>query len=391
MNDDVRRAWAYLSRVAEPPCGPLYALIEEVGAEEAAAMVRRREFPDGFESISEATAGRVAEERAETDLAHMANLGGRLVTPDDDEWPAAALQPLAERLVAEGQDVHADEVRELRPSALWVVGAGRLDELLERSVAMIGTRAPSSYGERVTDEFAGDLSAEGFTIVSGGAYGIDGAAHRAALSADGPTVAFVAGGLDRPYPAGHAGLFRRIAASGLVVSEYPPGAVPARFRFLNRNRIVGTVTRGVVVVEAGFRSGTKNTATWARRRGVPVCAVPGPITAATSVTCHQLIRGGEAELVTRASEVIEMAGRIGELASEREVPMRPTDGLEGPALRVYDALPARSALPLSEIAIAAGLPARAVMGQLALLEVKGLVRRDGALWRLGGGTDSSPP
>ncbi|BDH56857.1 DNA-processing protein DprA [Tsukamurella sp. PLM1] len=287
--------------------------------------------------------------------------------------------------------MHADEVRELRPSALWVVGAGRLDELLERSVAMIGTRAPSSYGERVTDEFAGDLSAEGFTIVSGGAYGIDGAAHRAALSADGPTVAFVAGGLDRPYPAGHAGLFRRIAASGLVVSEYPPGAVPARFRFLNRNRIVGTVTRGVVVVEAGFRSGTKNTATWARRRGVPVCAVPGPITAATSVTCHQLIRGGEAELVTRASEVIEMAGRIGELASEREVPMRPTDGLEGPALRVYDALPARSALPLSEIAIAAGLPARAVMGQLALLEVKGLVRRDGALWRLGGGTDSSPP
>lgn len=382
MTDDVRRAWAYLSRVAEPPCGSLVALVEEVGPEAAADMVRRQEFADGFEAVADGTVGRAQEDRAEADLAHIAHLGGRLVTPDDEEWPEPALRRLAERLPSEDTE-HEDEVRELRPVALWAVGRGRLDELLERSVAMVGTRAPSRYGERVTDDFAGDLAAEGFTIVSGGAYGIDGAAHRAALAAEGPTVAFVAGGLDRPYPAGHAGLFRRIAETGLLVSEYPPGGVPARHRFLNRNRIVGTATGGVVVVEAGFRSGTRNTATWARRRRVPVCAVPGPVTAATSVSCHQLIREG-AVLVTRSAEVIEEVGRIGELALELEVPARPTDGLDGVALRVHGALPAKSALPVSEIAVIAGLPARAVMGQLALLETKGLVRRDGALWRLDG-------
>lgn len=380
MTDEVRRAWAYLSRVAEPPCGQLVSLIDAVGPVVAADMVRRQEFADGFAEVADGTVGRAQTDRADADLAHIAQLGGRLVTPDDEEWPERALRPLAERVPSESTG-HEDEVRELRPVALWVIGGGRLDELLERSVAIVGTRAPSSYGERVTDQFAGDLAAEGFTIVSGGAYGIDGVAHRAALAADGPTVALVAGGLDRPYPAGHAGLFRRIADTGLLVSEYPPGGVPARHRFLNRNRIVGTATGGVVVVEAGFRSGTKNTATWARRRGIPVCAVPGPVTAATSVTCHQLIRDG-AVLVTRSAEVVEEVGRIGELALELPVPSRPTDGLDGPALRVHGALPAKSALPVTEIAVLAGLPARAVMGQLALLESRGLVRRDGALWRL---------
>lgn len=380
MNGSERLAWAYLSRVAEPPCGQLVALVESVGPEAAADMVRRREFPDGFANVAEATAGRADTDRAESDLAHMAHLGGRLLTPYDEEWPEGRFERMAARTPT-ADTTHEDEVRELRPIALWVIGKGRLDDLLERSVAMVGTRAPSSYGERVTDDFAGDLSAEGFTIVSGGAYGIDGTAHRATLAAEGSTVAFVAGGLDRPYPAGHAGLFRRIAESGLLVSEYPPGMVPARHRFLNRNRVVGISTGGVVVVEAGFRSGTKNTATWAKRRDVPVCAVPGPITVATSVTCHQLIRDG-ATLVSRSSEVIEEVGRIGELALELDVPARPTDSLEGAALRVYDALPAKSALPVSEIAVVAGLPARAVMSQLALLESKGLVTRDGALWRL---------
>lgn len=388
MNDDERRAWAYLSRVAEPPCGPLVALIDMVGAVSAADMVRRREFPDGFESVADATAGRYGTDRAAADLAHMAHLGGRLVTPADDEWPTLPFQRLVERSPSEDTD-HDDEVRELRPTALWIVGKGRLDELLERSVSIVGTRAPSQYGERVTDEFASDLVAEGFTIVSGGAYGIDGVAHRAALAAGGSSVAFLAGGLDRPYPAGHAGLFRRIAEEGALVSEYPPGTVPGRHRFLNRNRIVGISTGGVVVVEAGFRSGTKNTATWAKRRGVPVCAVPGPVNVATSVTCHQLIREKAAVLVTRSGEVIEEVGRMGELALELDVPARPTDVLDGPELRVHDALPARSSLSVPEIATASGLPARAVMVHLARLELKGLVTSQGALWRLARQADMS--
>ncbi|WP_040768132.1 DNA-processing protein DprA [Tsukamurella sp. 1534] len=378
--DGARVAWAYLSRVAEAPCGPLIGLIDAVGAEAAADMVRRREFPEEFVDVLEATAARADRVRAEADLEHIGHLGGRLVTPDDEEWPEYRFGELALKNQTP-QMTHEDEWRELRPVALWVIGHGRLDDLLERSASMVGTRAPSSYGERVADQFAGDLSAQGFTIVSGGAYGIDGAAHRAALAAGGPTLAFVAGGLDRPYPAGHAGLFRRIGEEGAVVSEYPPGTVPGRHRFLNRNRLVGIATRGVLVVEAGFRSGTRNTATWAKHRAIPVCAVPGPITAATSVTCHQLIRDG-ATLVTRCEEVVEAVGTIGEIAPEIDAPVRATDDLDGPALRVHDALPARSALPASEIAAIAGLPGRAVIGQLALLESKGLVTRDGALWRL---------
>ncbi|CAM3730641.1 DNA-processing protein DprA [Tsukamurella strandjordii] len=384
--DGARRAWAYLSRVAEPPCAPLIALVDTVGPEAAAQAVRRREFPSGFEDVAEATSARADRDRAEADLAHVGHLGGRLVTPDDEEWPEYRLSVLHARERTPAMD-HEDQWRELRPLALWVVGQGRLDELLDRSVAMVGTRAPSGYGERVADQFAGDLSAEGFTIVSGGAYGIDGVAHRAALAAGGPTVAFVAGGVDRPYPAGHARLFRRIGEDGAVVSEYPPGTVPAKHRFLQRNRMVGTVPGGVVVIEAGLRSGTRNTATWAKRRDVPVCAVPGPITVATSVTCHRLIRDG-ARLVTRSAEVVEEVGRIGELAAERAVTARPTDGLGPAELRVYDALPARSGLPASEVAAVAGLPARAVLGHLAMLDAKGLITKDGALWRLRSSADA---
>jgi len=218
-------------------------------------------------------------------------------------------------------------------------------------------------------------------VISGGAYGIDGAAHRGALGSDGQTVAVLAGGIDVLYPAGHSALLHRIGTSGLLVTEYPPGVRPARHRFLTRNRLVAALSSATIVVEAGLRSGAANTAAWARALGRVVCAVPGPVTSAASAGCHVLLRNG-AELVTRADEVVEIVGRAGEFAEDQPHPSGPLDGLTDTERQVYEALPARGARSPDEIAVSSGLPPAAVLGPLAMLEIAGLARRQDGRWRL---------
>ena len=171
----------------------------------------------------------------------------------------------------------------------------------------------------------------GATVVSGAAIGIDGAAHRGALAVDGATVAVLACGVDRVYPAAHATLLERIAATGLVVSEYPPGSVPARHRFLVRNRLIAALGAGTVVVEAALRSGAQRTAADTEALGRLVMAVPGPVTSGPSAGCHQLIRDG-ALLVTSADDVLEAVGRLGvDLAPEPDLPgARARTGSAGP-------------------------------------------------------------
>lgn len=210
-------------------------------------------------------------------------------------------------------------------------------------------------------------------------YGIDGAAHRAALALDGITVAVLAGGVDVPYPAGHSALLHRISGAGLIISEYPPGVRPARHRFLTRNRLVAALSRATVVVEAGLRSGAANTAAWARAMGRVVAAVPGPVTSAASAGCHQLLRQN-AELVTRADEIVEIVGRMGELAVEPEHPSSPLDRITDTERVVFEALPGRGSAGVDQIATAAALPARCVLGPLAALEVAGLARQRDGRW-----------
>jgi len=210
---------------------------------------------------------------------------------------------------------------------------------------------------------------------------IDGAAHRATLATDGFTVAVLAGGIDVPYPSGHAGLLHRIGQDGLVVSEYPPGVRPARHRFLTRNRLVAALSGATVVVEAGARSGAANTAAWARALGRAVCAVPGPVTSAASVGCHVLLRD-EANLVTRAADVVELIGRVGELAPDEERPQSLLDGLGEAEQRVYEALPARGRRTADQIAVASGLAPTQVLGPLSMLEVCGLIHRVDGYWKL---------
>ncbi|WP_405165935.1 DNA-processing protein DprA [Nocardia sp. NBC_01499] len=352
-----RLAWVYLSRVVSGPCAALSALIESVGVIEAARAVRECDLP---ESLRGPTEQRRGTDTAARDLDLMERIGGRVVTPDDPEWPAWRLLGLAQ--LDSGRDRDGAV-----PLVLWVRGPRSLLESSERALAVVGARCSSGYGNQVTGEIAGDLAAKGWTIVSGAAFGIDGMAHRAALAVGGSTIAVLACGVDRPYPAQHDRLLAEIAATGLVVSEYPPGTTAHKHQFLARNRLVAALADGVLVVEAGLRSGARNTVKWARRLGRPALAVPGPVTSASSVGCHRMIREGEALLVTRAEEVIDEAGPLrlplpGSTAS-------PKDSLSGEEALVFAALPKIGSRTPRELAEQSGLSLPTVRAALSALEL----------------------
>ena len=356
MSPDGRAlAWAYLSRVAEPPCPGLAALVAGVGPVEAADRVRCGLVDDELAKVTEA---RREIDRTAEDLDLLVSRGGRLITPDDDEWPVLAF-------AAFGGSTTLARPRGGPPMVLWALGPERLDEITPRAAAVVGTRAATTYGEHVAAELAAGLVERDVAVVSGGAYGIDGSAHRAALAAEGITVAVLAGGIDVAYPAGHSALLHRISRHGLLITEYPPGTRPARHRFLTRNRLVAAVAGAVVVVEAGLRSGAANTAAWARALGRVVTAVPGPVTSSASAGCHALLRQG-AELVTRADDIVELVGRIGELADEEPRPTTPLDALSDTERQVYEALPGRGAATIDQIAVASG--ANAALKAEALAE-----------------------
>lgn len=369
--DAVRRAWAYLSRVAESPCPALTAFVAGHGPVEAAARIKAGAMPS---ELVGRIAARVHIDTASEDLEMLDRRGGRLITPDDTEWPHLAFT------VFDNDEVQRRESGR-HPMVLWAIGPARLDEVAARGAAIVGTRAATAYGEHVAADLSAGLAERNVAVVSGAAYGIDGAAHRAALGVDGVTVAVLAGGIDVPYPAGHSALLHRVCGTGLVVSEYPPGMRPARHRFLIRNRLVAALSGATVVVEAGLRSGAANTAAWAEAMGRVVCAVPGPVTSAASTGCHVLLRRG-AQLISRPEEIIEIVGKIGELAEDPEHPQTPLDGLSREEMLVYEALPGRGSRSIEEIAVEAGMPAEQVLGPLALLEIAGRVQRREGQWRI---------
>ncbi|MEB3051280.1 DNA-processing protein DprA [Mycolicibacter sp. MYC123] len=370
--DTTLRAWAYLSRVAEPPRPDLAALVGRVGPIEAAERIRRGAVNP---ELAKHTAARREIDRSTDDLELLARRGCRLITPDDDEWPLLAFAAFDGAAAgAAGRKRYC-----LPPLALWAQGPARLADTAQRAAAVIGTRAATSYGELVAADLAAGLAERDVAVVAGGSYGIEGAAHRGALAVDGTTVAVLAGGIDICSPVGHSALLHRIGEQGLLVTEYPPGFRPLGYRFLTRNRLVAALSGATVVVEAGLRSGTANTAAWAWLLGRLVAAVPGPVTSAASAGCHKLLRAG-AELVTRAEEVIELAGRAGELAPEPPRPATPLDGLSDAERQVYDALPGRGVATVDQIAVASGLAPAQVFGPLAMLEVAGLAQRSDGSW-----------
>lgn len=355
-----RVAWGV---IAEPGDGVAGALIAQLGAVEALRVA----LEDSRFALSDRVIGEAqrrwqprAQSRAVGDSLRGAHeVGAQLVLPGDAQWPASL-----------------DDLGDHAPLLLWVRGdAERL--IMPERISIVGARAASSYGESVAAEFAGDLAASDTLVVSGGAYGIDGAAHRAALGVGGSTVAFLAGGLDRAYPAGHQQLFERIQESGAMVSELPCGAAPTKWRFLARNRLIAALGAATVVVEAGWRSGSLNTAGHAATLGRPLGAVPGPVTSAASAGCHRLLREYDARCVTSTAEVRELISLDTGLGGGEDAARVDPD-----QTRLIDAMSTRTARRATELARLAGLSAEKVRTLLGLLSLEGAVSEQDAGWRL---------
>ncbi|HKF34643.1 MAG TPA: DNA-processing protein DprA [Jatrophihabitantaceae bacterium] len=396
VSDEVLVARAFLCRVAEPACVPMWDFVRREGPLVAAAAIRSGDVPD---EVAAATAARRASADPEADLEAGARHGMRLVVPESPEWPhfaLAALEAAVLRLLPSyraGSAQRREGGDPVPPLGLWVKGPADLAAAAVRGAAIVGSRAATAYGEHVTAELSYGLAARGFDIVSGGAYGIDAAAHRAALSAEGQTILVSAGGLDRPYPPGNAALHERVAATGLLVSENPPGAAPHRHRFLTRNRLIASLATGTVVVEAASRSGALNTARHCLLLGRTLMAVPGPVTSPMSAGCHALLRGDTAErtvLVASVEHVLEAIGTAGEgidmgsddAATTPDLLRQRIDLLDARARRVFDGLPVRKPAREDELAQRVGLPAVEVIRALPALRLAGLVESTDEGFRL---------
>lgn len=400
--DGIRLARAALTRLVEPGDETALAVIDVLGAEHALAVLTGLCRPTREEEAALAEASgsgdawrrrfaaglhrwgpRASELDPARDLVVVHRLGGGLLIPEDSAWPVAL-----------------DDLGHRRPVALWTRGAAALPDP-GRTLAVVGSREATAYGRAVTAQLVAPLAAEGVTVLSGGAYGIDGHAHRAALDSgrgEPPTVAVLAGGLDRFYPAGHEDLLRAVMDRGLLLSEMPPGASPTRHRFLFRNRIIAALAAGVLVVEARWRSGAQNTASHALGLGRELGVVPGPITSPSSAGCHRLLMETPARLVTDLDAARALLGatpvsgasrtgsapgpeRSGPAAAAEDV--RPEDGLSEQELLVFDALPLRAHAALDRIAVTAGMPVPALVAVLQRLARHGLAEERDRRWRRG--------
>lgn len=359
LSVDARARWA-LATLAEPGDRRLGGAVAAEGAEAVLAGIVA-----GTSGLPGEPHYRVRLPAVEPDAmgAVLDAAGARYVVPGDSEWPS-----------------QLDDLGPARPLGLFVRGRP-LREAAARSVAVVGARAATDYGQHVAAELSCDLAAAGWAVVSGGAYGVDAAAHRGALAAVGHTIAVLACGVDVAYPKGNAALLERVAGEGSVVSELAPGTSPTRLRFLSRNRVIAALTRGTVVVEAAARSGALSTAAAASALDRFVMVVPGPVTSAMSVGTHRLLQDDpQVRLVTRAADVVEQVGRIGELAAPPVPEVRLRDGLDPVAARVLEALPLREAATVEEVVVAAGLAAGEVGGALHRLLAAGLADRVPGGW-----------
>ncbi|WP_034622506.1 DNA-processing protein DprA [Cellulomonas sp. URHE0023] len=390
-----RVTWSALVEPGDVVAG---TLVEQLGASAALAWVRAtiggrtearwRELEAQCGPLAPAVRARIARavlrwsarlpdvdpERSQTRLDR---LGGVLLVPTDPRWPTG--------LAGLGSEA---------PFCLWVRGAPDLRRTLERSVSVVGSRASTTYGERIAFDIADGLTSRDVCTVSGGAYGIDAAAHRGAVARGGPTLVVLAGGVDRAYPAGNARLLEAVVSGGgTLVSEVPPGSLPTKSRFLQRNRMIAAASRATVVVEAAWRSGAMSTAHHAARLLRPVGAVPGPVTSVASAGCHRLLREGVAVCVTDADDVSELAGLAGSMLTPAELAahagaQRATDHLDPLARRVLDALPHRTAIELERVASAAGVSTTEAGAALGMLELDGWAVRRGGSWLLARLSDS---
>ena len=365
-----RRARMMLSCAIDGGDPAVAELVQKLGAAGAWAKVI-----EGV--LGEPTAQRAVRVTVEVFERLATAAAARFVIPGDEEWPAGL-----------GDLRHAESIQRRggEPVGLWLRGPGHLAHLMERSVAIVGSRAATAYGNGIAADLAADLVDQGVAVLSGGAFGIDVAAHRGALAGGGPTVCVLANGVDVAYPPGNASIFETLAKDQLLVSELPPAAHPTRVRFLARNRLIAAMSCGTVVVEAALRSGARNTAGWALGCGRPLMAVPGSVYSRASTAPHLMIRNGQAVLVTSAAEVLELISGMGQgMLPFAHGQIRATDALTETQLAVFEAIPARRRATVGDIALDAGVSVPTCLAALTALESAGLVEGDERGWLVAAG------
>lgn len=356
----IRRARIALACVCEPGEAGLVDLIESRGPTSVVAAL----LSGSQVRIPRAASigARLAELDLSAQLARSEEIGVRIVLPGEREWP--------------GQ---LDDLGPNRPIALWCWGEANLRLHALDSVAMVGARACTRYGEMVAREWSAVLSGDRTSIISGGAYGIDGAAHRGALAVDGTTICVLAGGVDEPYPRGHEGLFAQIMERGVLVSEAPLGESVRRRRFLTRNRVIAALASATCVVEAAHRSGSSRTATYAAELNRHVFAVPGPVTSETSVGTHRLIQD---RVATLASDVDDLREALKPLRAHSSASVDQQQ-IPAPLQEVLDALPGvhHPGLSVEATAVRCGLDLHQTQQWLLMAESEGYARcNDDRLW-----------
>lgn len=292
---------------------------------------------------------------SELELARQ--IGARILIAADPAWPS-----------------QVNDLGLNKPIVLWLLGKAEARAVGERSIAFVGARNATDYGLATTEHLVSETVRQGFLIVSGAAQGIDAAAHEAALKSNTPNLAVMAGGLARLYPQQNLDLLARIQKSGFVISEQPPSREPTKWRFLQRNRLIAAISKATVVVEAGWRSGSINTANHASDLGRPIAAVPGQIFSQASRGCHELIRTQKATLIASSEDLFELV---------QPTKLAPTAGrldLGQLEIRMLDALSTR-AKTLDQLCVEAGMSLREVSVALAALEQAGLAKCDIRGWR----------
>ncbi|MEI8082905.1 MAG: DNA-processing protein DprA [Actinomycetes bacterium] len=362
--DDAAMARLVLSQAVEPGDAKVGQAVCRWGA---VVVLDRLDSGHGGSIGLDLLAGRwqpqESRDCAERELDRAAELAVRFVVPGSTAWPT-----------------QLDDLGVRAPLILRVMGAASLRSVAVRSVAIVGARAATRYGESVAEDLASGLVSAGWAVVSGGAFGIDAAAHRGSLAAAGVSVAVSAAGVDRPAPLANTSLFMRLYDTGAVISEMPLGARPSRSRFLVRNRVIAALSRCVVVVEAAQRSGARATAREAANLGRVVAAVPGPVSSAMSAGCHEMIRDEHAVLVTDAEQVVELL--VAGVAEPTSQHVSQDEQL------VLDLLSTDRTCSVDVLAAGAGLDVGRAVSLLLSLENRGLASRDRDGWS--GGTRYVP-
>lgn len=370
---------AWWCAVSEPADPDVHTLRSVLGDEEAIAWVKSDQLhalpSELWGSEHQVKRWTQAYERwrprsmsanPDSDLATVHDLGGSFIIPGDARWP-------------DDLEILADK----QPWGLWVWG----EVPQSRSCAIVGARASSNYGNYHAREIASELAQNNVNVISGGAFGIDIAAHRGACEAGGRTFAVMAGGLGELYPASHAHDFRTFVDSGGgIISEVPPMWRPARWRFLERNRLVAALSHVTVVIEAGLRSGALSTARQAMEMGREVAALPGMVTHEMSKGCHELLRNG-ATLIRHGHDIVDMMPGWNSAETQDLLFGSPVEEDQGIAAldrtqrRVWEALPRRGSMSLERLSTESGLSRQELFSALAILEIRGFIARTPHGWK----------